>query len=87
MRDALYLLKTIKFYYNSEDQTGKSFPGFLSEFGGRIENNEYPIHALICELKEELGAEVNKEDVVSLGAITENAINQRDHPKVMDSVY
>jgi 8-oxo-dGTP diphosphatase len=53
----------------------KSFPGFLSEFGGRIELNETPIHALARELKEELGAKVIEEDVVSLGAITEKATN------------
>lgn len=49
----------------------KTFPGFLSEFGGRIEHNEAPIQTLIRELNEELGAKVNESDVIDLGAITE----------------
>ena len=49
------------------------FPGFLSEFGGRIEQNESPIQALVRELNEELGAQVEASDVINFGAITEEA--------------
>jgi len=48
-----------------------SFPGCLSAFGGQIEGNEAPIDAMIRELHEELGAQVNAEELVLLGAITE----------------
>ena len=49
------------------------FPGYLSEFGGRIEPNETPMHALVRELNEELGAKVIESEVINLGAITEEA--------------
>ena len=48
-----------------------SYPGYLCEFGGKIEKGESPIDALVRELREELGAKVNIGDVVSFGAITE----------------
>lgn len=49
------------------------FPGYLAEFGGRIELDESPIQALMRELNEELGAQVKASDVITLGAITEEA--------------
>ena len=49
----------------------KAYPGYLCEFGGKIETDETPQHALVRELQEELGAKVNSKDVVNFGAITE----------------
>ncbi len=50
------------------------FPaGSLTTFGGKIEANETPEEALMRELKEELGAIVNTDDTIFLGAITESA--------------
>ena len=55
------------------------FPvGSLTTFGGRIEDDETPMQALVRELHEELGAKVNEADVISLGAITEEATNHSE---------
>ncbi len=47
------------------------FPGMISTFGGRIEENEKPKEALIRELNEELGAQVDMNNIIELGAYTE----------------
>lgn len=49
----------------------KAYPGYLCEFGGKIEKGESINEALVRELKEELGASVNLKDVRTFGAITE----------------
>lgn len=49
----------------------KVYPGYLCEFGGKIEEDESPKDALVRELKEELGGKVNLKDVISFGAISE----------------
>ena len=59
------------------DQT-RSFPGYLSMFGGKIEDNETPTQALIRELHEELGAKIQANQVVFLGALTESISNHKD---------
>lgn len=48
-----------------------AYPGYLCEFGGKIEEGESISGALVRELREELGAKVNLNDVISFGAITE----------------
>lgn len=55
-----------------------AYPDYLCEFGGRIETGEQPINALVRELNEELGANVNKTDVISFGAITESMSNHTE---------
>lgn len=51
------------------------YPGFIAEFGGRVELNETPMHALVRELNEELGAKVKESEVISFGALTEEYSN------------
>lgn len=52
------------------DNHCERFPGMLATFGGQIEPGETPEQGLIRELHEELGAQVNRDDLLALGAIT-----------------
>jgi 8-oxo-dGTP diphosphatase len=67
----IILTKDNKIMLQQRGVDWNNYPGYLAEFGGRIEINEEPIQALIRKLHEELGAQVKERDVISLGAITE----------------
>lgn len=72
----IILSKDLKILLQMRDtESGRSFPGCLSTFGGGIEAGEEPMHALIRELHEELGATVNELEVFSFGSITEKVTN------------
>lgn len=76
--ECVILTQDNKIILQQRGENWQRFPGYLSNFGGQIEPGETPIQALIRELNEELGAKVNPQDVISLGAITEAATNHRD---------
>ena len=46
--------------------------GQLTAFGGHLEEGESAEEGLVRELQEELGADVNQDDLVALGSVTEN---------------
>lgn len=60
------------------DHDFKLYPDFLCEFGGHLEPDEQPSQAMIRELNEELGAIANENELISLGAITENSSNHSE---------
>ena len=60
-----------KILFQQRGEDWVSHPGCIATFGGRIEQNETSMQALIRELKEELGADVNESDAIFLGAVTE----------------
>jgi 8-oxo-dGTP diphosphatase len=68
----LVLTHDNKILLQQRDEQCARYPGCLGTFGGGIEINESPMQALVRELQEELGASVNPEEVVPLGALTEN---------------
>jgi 8-oxo-dGTP diphosphatase len=74
----MILSKDRKILLQQRGNNWQKHPGYLSEFGGRIEENETPMEALVRELQEELGAKVNPDEVVSLGEITEAIANHAE---------
>jgi 8-oxo-dGTP diphosphatase len=69
----IVLTKDNKILLQQRDHNSPTYPDRLATFGGGIDPGETPIQALVRELKEELGAEVKIAEVISLGAITEEA--------------
>lgn len=74
----LVLSQDNKIILQMRDQHAPTFPNHLATFGGGIEAGESPMHALVRELKEELGADVSPRDVITIGAVTEPETNHHD---------
>ena len=55
-----------------------SSAGCLNIFGGHVDPGETIVQALIRELNEELGAKVNENEVIKIGAITEDWTQHRE---------
>lgn len=54
------------------------YSGVLNLFGGHVESEETVMDGLIRELHEELGAVVDPDDVVFIGALTEDFTNHKE---------
>ncbi len=67
----LVLTKDHKILLQQRGHDFITYPDYLCEFGGHIEESEQPTQAIIRELKEELGALAQENEVISLGALTE----------------
>lgn len=67
--------KDRKILLQQRPENWRTFPGCLATFGGEIESGELPLDALQRELKEELGAILDINNVISLGSITEAITN------------
>lgn len=67
----LIITQENKILLQQRGKTCLTYPGLISTFGGKIEVNETPLEALVRELKEELGAQVQKEEVQLISAVTE----------------
>jgi 8-oxo-dGTP diphosphatase len=74
----LILTSNHKILLQQRGQDWDTYPGFLCEFGGKIENQEQPAQAVIREIKEELGAQVNETELISLGAISDPMLNDME---------
>ncbi|MDB6096638.1 MAG: uncharacterized protein JWM09_916 [Francisellaceae bacterium] len=53
LSDVSFVIKIIRLFYNKGGEDWKSFPGYLCTFGGKIEDNETPVKAIIRELHKE----------------------------------
>ncbi len=67
----LVLTQDYKILLQQRGDDWDSFPGGFSSFGGRIEDRETPLEAVMRELYEELGAKTQEGNLVNLGAVTE----------------
>ncbi|HHT7352512.1 TPA: NUDIX domain-containing protein [Legionella pneumophila] len=74
----LVLTKDNKILLQQRGRDWAAYPGYLCEFGGKIEKGETPVQAIIRELKEELGAQVLECDLIVLGVITEPMSKHND---------
>ena len=75
---AIILTTSNQLLLQQRTETTRSFPGYLAMFGGRIEDKETPTQAIIRELHEELGALIDPDEVIFLGALTESISNHQD---------
>lgn len=57
------------------DSHCERFPGMLATFGGQVDQGETAEQGLIRELHEELGAKVNRDGLLALGAITKRGLD------------
>lgn len=74
----LILTKDNKILLQKRGQDWAAYPGYLCEFGGKLETGETPIQTVIRELNEELGAQVLETELIELGAITESMSKHND---------
>jgi 8-oxo-dGTP diphosphatase len=74
----LVITKDNKILLQHRTADARSYPEHLATFGGGIEIGESPIQALVRELEEELGAKVKPNDVIYIGAITEEITNHTE---------
>lgn len=74
----LVLTKDNKILLQQRGHDFVTYPDYLCEFGGHIEEGEHPIQTVIRELKEELGACVKESEIISLGALTEEMSNHTE---------
>lgn len=78
LADCVILTRDKKILMQQRPETWGKHAGVLNIFGGHVEVGEAVIEGLIRELREELGATVNPEDVVFIGAITEEFTNHTE---------
>ena len=75
LADCVVLTSDHKILLQQRPENWGASAGFLTAFGGHVEDGETIIQGLVRELHEELGAIVEPKDVVFLGAVTEDFTN------------
>lgn len=80
LADCVVLTKDKKLLMQKRPDDWHTSPGVLNIFGGHVEKGETVIKGLVRELNEELGAIVKEEEVVFVGAISED---WTDHTEIV----
>ncbi len=76
--DCVILTHDNKVLMQQRPLSWRSRPGCLTTFGGHVEGGETVMDGLVRELNEELGAMVKPDDVVFIGAISEDFTNHTE---------
>jgi 8-oxo-dGTP diphosphatase len=72
LADCVVLTHDGKLYMQRRPDNWHSFPGVISLFGGHVEPDETPDRAVVRELNEETGARIDSQDLIFIGAVTED---------------
>ncbi len=75
LADCVILTQDGKILMQQRPENWGNHAGVLNIFGGHVEDGESIMQSLVRELHEELGAQVNSDDVVFLGAVSEEDTN------------
>ena len=78
LADCVILTHDHKILMQQRPAHWRTYAGALNIFGGHVEDGETVMEALVRELHEELGAIVDPNEVVFLGAVTEAETNHTE---------
>ncbi|HOO50003.1 MAG TPA: NUDIX hydrolase [Alphaproteobacteria bacterium] len=78
LSDCVILTKDGKILMQQRPENWGKSAGNLNIFGGHVEDGETVVQGLIRELHEELGAVVRQDDLVFIGAISEDWTNHTE---------
>lgn len=78
LADCVILTHDNKILMQQRPKNWGKYGGALNFFGGHVEDGETIMQALVRELHEELGAVVDPNDVIFLGAVTERETNHTE---------
>ena len=84
LADCVILTKDNKILMQQRPENWGKHASVLNIFGGHVEEDETVLEGLIRELHEELGAAVKAENVVFIGAITED---WTDHTEIVHAHF
>lgn len=72
LADCVILTQDNRLLLQKRPENWGSCPGALNIFGGHVEDGETVLEGLIRELHEEVGAQISPEEIVFIGAVTED---------------
>ena len=78
LADVVILTAADRLLLQSRPNNWLASPGCITLFGGHVEEDEQPLDAAVREIHEEIGGTPAREDLVSLGAVSENWTNHTE---------